>query len=111
VAPTDEDLVRIESEMSGSGLEVHDHVADPKAFSDYCSRMQFATDYHGDAGGSGMLRRDLVDGLGHDGIPELSVLQPSKHAAFSDPGSLQPAIDGAVRPSWNWHRADASTLA
>jgi hypothetical protein len=45
--PTEGELAWIEAEMSRSGLEVHDYVADPNAFSDYSSRMQFPTDYHG----------------------------------------------------------------
>jgi hypothetical protein len=52
VGPTAEELARIEAEMSGSGLEVRDYVAEPSAFFDYCSKMQFPTDYHGGVDGS-----------------------------------------------------------
>ena len=51
VGPTEGELAWIEGAMSRSSLDVHDYVADPNAFSDYCSRMQFPSDYHGGTGG------------------------------------------------------------
>src|SRR5262245_17285982 len=38
--------------MNRSGLELYDYVADPNAFTDYWSRMQFPPDYHGGVGDS-----------------------------------------------------------